>query len=211
MEAECHCVVVGLGNPGQKYEKTRHNIGAMVAQQLAATLGLPFKEEKRFHALTAKGLWKGKLLHILLPQTYMNDSGRAVGAYLGYYKIRPEALVVVCDDVELPFGQLRLRPKGRSGGHNGLKSIEAYLGTSDYLRLKMGVGKELGASTLAEYVLDTFKPDEFLKLEGFISQGSEVIKSLLNESSAAVMNRVNRPQPVEKAASPESPNKSIQG
>lgn len=205
-------VIVGLGNPGSKYENTRHNIGAMVAMLLVRRLGWSFKEEKRFHAQVAKGIIKGKNLHIILPQTYMNESGRSVGAYLGYYKLKPQALLVICDDVELPFGHLRLRTKGSSGGHNGLKSIEAYVNTREYLRLKMGVGKELLSSTLADYVLGHFKAEECEKLEGFIGQGAEVAVSLLSEPTAAVMNRVNRCiPPAASEASTDSPNKSIQG
>lgn len=200
-----HFVVIGLGNPGPKYEHTRHNIGALVAKALVRPLGWSFKEEKRFHALVAKGIYRGKVLHVVLPQTYMNVSGQAVGAYLNYYKLKPEAMLAVCDDVELPFGQLRLRSQGRSGGHNGLKSIEAHLGTREYLRLKMGVGKELANATLAEYVLDLFKPDEFAKLESFIGQGVEVVSDLLSEPSAAVMNRVNRIVPPASAGQPCAP------
>lgn len=209
--AAVHFVVVGLGNPGSKYELTRHNIGTLVAKTVVGALSWSFKEEKRFNALIAKGFCKGKVLHIVLPQTYMNESGQAVGAYLNYYKLKPEAVLVICDDVELAFGQLRLRSQGRSGGHNGLKSIEAHLGTQEYLRLKMGVGKELANATLADYVLDKFKPDEFAKLERFIGQGVKVVSDLLSEPSAAVMNRVNRSVPPVSAESPESPNKSILG
>jgi peptidyl-tRNA hydrolase, PTH1 family len=207
--AAVHFVVVGLGNPGAKYELTRHNIGTLVAKTIVGALGWSFKEDKRFKALTAKGSCKGKVLHVVLPQTYMNESGQAVGAYLNYYKLKPEAVLVICDDVELAFGQLRLRSQGRSGGHNGLKSIEAHLGTQEYLRLKMGVGKEVANATLADYVLDNFKPDEFAKLEGFIGQGVKVVSDLLSEPSAAVMNRVNRSVP--PVSGPESPNKSILG
>lgn len=190
-ENEKHCVIVGLGNPGQKYEMTRHNIGYIVAKALVKALGLSLKEEKRFQALVAKGNYQGKTLHILLPLTFMNESGRAVGSYLNYYKLSHKDLVVVSDDVELPFGRLRLRTKGGTGGHNGLKSIEAHLGTREYLRLKMGIGKELKSATLADYVLDLFKPEEFDKLEGFIANAVDVVKNLMSESTATVMNRVN--------------------
>ena len=104
-----------------------------------------------------------------------------------------------------------MRAKGRSGGHNGLKSIEAHLGTQEYLRLKMGVGKNLTDTTLAEYVLGTFRPEETMKLEGFVYQGAEVVKSLLSESSAAVMNRVNTSLPADGEENPKFPNTSIQG
>ncbi len=184
-----HYVLVGLGNPGRQYEYTRHNIGFLLAKMLARQLGFTFKEEKRFHALVAKGRYQTKTLHLLLPLTYMNESGRSVRAYLDFFNFKVNALMVVCDDVALPFGQLRLRAQGSPGGHNGLKSIEAHLGTREYVRLRMGIGKELGTATLAEYVLDLFKPEELEKLEGFLEQGSVVIKNVMTESIEKVMNR----------------------
>lgn len=208
--SESHFVVVGLGNPGAKYEKTRHNIGSMVATLLVRLLGWSLKEDKKFHALVAKGIVKGKNLHVVLPQTYMNESGRAIGAYLSFYKLKPESLLVICDDVELPFGQLRLRSKGSSGGHNGLKSIEAYIGTREYLRLKMGIGKELGAATLADFVLGHFRPEECTQLESFVRLGADVTTSLISEPIAAVMNKVNRCNPPAACeTSTDSPNRPL--
>lgn len=189
-QEEGHRVILGLGNPGRQYEYTRHNVGYLVTKLLAHKWGFTFKEEKRFHALVAKGRYQTKNLHLLLPLTYMNESGRSLRAYLDFYNFKADALMVICDDVALPFGQLRLRAQGSSGGHNGLKSIEAHLGTREYLRLKMGIGKELGSATLAEYVLDLFKPDELEKLDGFLEKGSEVIKLLITEPIETVMNRV---------------------
>jgi peptidyl-tRNA hydrolase, PTH1 family len=184
-------VIVGLGNPGKKYEFTRHNAGWLVAKAFAHSQGWSFKEEKRFFAWIAKGRYDGTTVHVVLPATYMNESGRAVRPYLDFFKLGPDDLVVISDDVELPFGHLRLRPGGSSGGHNGLKSIEAQLGTQNYVRLRIGVGKDLQAPSLADYVLDTFKPEEFTKLNEFIERGAEVIKCLLKEDITHVMNKVN--------------------
>lgn len=184
-------VIVGLGNPGRKYEFTRHNVGYMVASAFARSAGLSFKEEKRFSAVVAKGKFEGTTVHILLPTTYMNESGRALRAYLDYYKLGVHDVIVVSDEVELPFNQMRLRPGGSSGGHNGLKSIEAHLGTQNYVRLRMGIGKDQQSSTLADYVLDGFKPDELPKLDEFVNRGAGVVKSLLQESITDVMNKVN--------------------
>lgn len=178
-------VVVGLGNPGKKYECTRHNIGVMVAKNVAAKLHVSFKEEKKFHAHVAKGvLLTGQQFHVLLPTTFMNESGRAVRAYLDFYRLSANQLIVVSDDVELPFGQHRFRKKGSSGGHNGLKSIESMLGTQEYSRLKMGVGKDLAGAALADYVLGIFKPSELLELERFIEKGVDFILSSTNETIA---------------------------
>jgi PTH1 family peptidyl-tRNA hydrolase len=175
-----HFVVVGLGNPGAKYELTRHNIGAMVAQALAQEMNLSFKEEKKFHSLVAKGVCAGAYgqvaLHMLMPLTYMNDSGRAVKAYLEYYRLKPTALLVLSDDVELPFMHLRYRSKGGSGGHNGLKSIESALGTNEYARLKFGVGKGLDGRSLADYVLENFNPAEMAEIPLFIRKGVDYLR-----------------------------------
>lgn len=178
-------VVVGLGNPGKKYELTRHNIGVLVAKGVASRLNVDFKEEKKFHANVAKGVSQAGLqFHVLLPTTYMNESGRAVKAYLDFYRIAASQLIVISDDVELPFGQHRFRNKGSSGGHNGLKSIESMLGTQEYSRLKMGVGKDLAGVTLADYVLDIFKPSELLLLGDFVGKGVDFILSSTNETIA---------------------------
>jgi peptidyl-tRNA hydrolase, PTH1 family len=189
---EKHLVVVGLGNPGKKYESTRHNIGNLVAKALADTVGWSLKEENRFKALVAKGKFQDFTLHVVIPTTFMNESGYSVRTYLDFYKLGPQDLVVIVDDVELPFNQMRLRPKGSSGGHNGLKSIEAQLGTQEYIRLKMGIGKDLFGSSLADYVLSLFRPDEMAQLKAYAEQGVEAIKSLMHEPIAIVMNKVNR-------------------
>jgi PTH1 family peptidyl-tRNA hydrolase len=110
----------------------------------------------------------------------MNESGRCVRAYLDYFKLTASNLLVVSDDVELPFGELRLRPRGGAGGHNGLKSIEAHLGTQEYWRLRMGVGKDTQGESLADYVLSGFKPEEFLVLPAFVDRGVEVVKQHKN-------------------------------
>lgn len=173
-------VVVGLGNPGKKYELTRHNLGMLVVERLAYTLGWSFIDEKRFHGWAVRSRWDGIILHLLQPTTYMNESGRCVRAYLDYFKLTASNLLVVSDDVELPFGELRLRPRGGAGGHNGLKSIEAHLGTQEYWRLRMGVGKDTQGESLADYVLSGFKPEEFLVLPAFVDRGVEVVKQHKN-------------------------------
>jgi len=185
-------VVVGLGNPGKRYEYTRHNIGSLVAKSLIRSLGWSFKEEKRFNAFVVKGTFNNIMLHVVIPTTYMNECGSSVRPYLDYYKLGPQNLIVVVDDVELPYNRMRLRPKGSSGGHNGLKSIEAHLGTQEYVRLKMGVGKDLFGSSLADHVLSLFKPEEIEILSAYADKGVNAIKSVLQEPIAIVMNKVNR-------------------
>jgi len=174
-------VVVGLGNPGKEYELTRHNMGYLVVQAFADELKWNFKTEDAFCAKRAKGGIEGVTTHLLLPLTYMNLSGHAVKAYLDFYKLTPEQLIVVTDDVALPFGEMRKRDFGGTGGHNGLKSIQASLQTQNYVRLRLGIGcdKAVG-QTLADYVLQTFNSEEREKLPLIIQQGVLEVKKLLN-------------------------------
>ncbi len=184
-------VVVGLGNPGQKYSGTRHNIGFMVAQEFARRRNITLKEESRWPGLAAKGHTPEGTVHVLLPTTYMNESGRAVQRYLSYYKLTPSNVVVVTDDVAQPFGQLRIRAKGSAGGHNGLKSLQAHLGTTEYRRLKMGIGAQRPGQDLADYVLAKFTGQELDELERFIDGGANTVERLLREDVEDVMNAVN--------------------
>jgi PTH1 family peptidyl-tRNA hydrolase len=184
-------VIAGLGNPGREYEMTRHNIGFIIVQALAIEFNWSFKDEGQFNAKVAKGKVEGCAVHLVLPMTYMNLSGTAIRRYLDYYGIAHQQLVVVTDDVALPFGQLRLRLQGSAGGHNGLKSVEAHLGANDYPRLRVGVGHP-GEQVLAEYVLETFNQSELKELPNVISRGSNILKRLLKESLAEVMSFANR-------------------
>ena len=180
---------VGLGNPGKKYEMTRHNMGYLVIQSLAHLHQIPLAEDKRFIAIVGKGRVKGSQVHLLLPTTYMNESGQAVRRYMDYHKIALDDLVVVTDDADIPFGELRLRAQGSSGGHNGLKSIQAHVGTTDYARLRVGIGREGG--TLSDYVLDTFNKVETEHLVKILNQGAATLEMLLTEELTQVMNKVN--------------------
>lgn len=187
-----HCLIVGLGNPGKKYELTRHNMGYLVVRAFAQLHGWNFKEEKQFDADIAKGQVNEQIVHLLLPKTYMNKSGIAVRRYLDFYKLSVANLVVVVDDVALEYGEMRLRKTGSHGGHNGLKSIEAHLGTREYIRLRMGIGQKVHPETLADYVLDRFSKEELLILAEIVQQGAHILKRLINESITQVMNAINR-------------------
>lgn len=184
-------VIVGLGNPGKPYVRTRHNLGFLVVEELAKELAVPFKANKEANSLVAKGRVGEREVTLLLPQTFMNESGWAVRRYLDYYQISEAQLAVVCDDTALNFGQLRVRGQGSSGGHNGLKSIELHLGTQEFVRLRMGVGRSEVGRPLADYVLSDFNSAEMEALEAFIKGGVDVLKSLINEPLTQVMNRVN--------------------
>lgn len=132
-------------------------------------------------------------VHLMMPLTFMNLSGKAVRSYLDYYHLSREDVIVICDDVSLPFGKIRFRLSGSPGGHNGLKSIEAYLGSPLYMRLRMGVGhpKEVGELPLADYVLSAFSFEEEKNLNEFIERGSKILLRVLNESPTKVMTEVN--------------------
>jgi peptidyl-tRNA hydrolase, PTH1 family len=184
-------IFIGLGNPGKKYEMTRHNIGFLVIQAFAKCYGFVFREEPVFHSHIARGKVDDHPVALMMPTTYMNDSGRAVKAYLDYYKLTPADIVVVNDDIALGFGELRLRPSGSSGGHNGLKSVQFYLQTAEYARLRMGIGEHTGHPSLAEYVLDVFDQEELLKLPEFINRGVRALHQLLSLPISQVMNNVN--------------------
>lgn len=181
---------VGLGNPGTQYAMTRHNMGFLAVQAFADRLGWSLKEDRRFNAKVVKGVVENLTIHLLLPLTYMNLSGDAVRRYIDYFKIPLNNMIIVTDDIALPFGQLRLRSGGSDGGHNGLKSLEACFGTPQYKRLRMGIGHP-GEKMLANYVLEPFSHTEQQELPAFIDRGVEVLQRLLKENFTHVMNSVN--------------------
>jgi PTH1 family peptidyl-tRNA hydrolase len=199
-------LIVGLGNPGKQYEDTRHNVGFLVVKAFANQLGWEFKEDKAFQAFIAKGRIGDATIYLLLPTTYMNRSGEAVKNVLNFFKLSPEHIFVVVDDVALEYGQMRIRPKGSAGGHNGLKSLEEKLQTQHYVRLRMGIGspnKETeGSDHLADYVLGQFNREERGQLDAFIERGAQVMMRLVTEQLAPVMNDVNAKQKT-RETSPE--------
>ena len=159
MENENVAIIIGLGNPGSQYDFTRHNIGFEVVDKIADSLGISFKRERLLKAKVATTFFGAKRLILIKPSTYMNESGRTVVAAMNFYKCPLKNLMIVSDDVELPVGKLRLRENGGTGGHNGLKNIRDRLGTNDYARLKVGVGKDISTG-LADYVLAKFSREE---------------------------------------------------
>jgi len=183
-------ILVGLGNPGKKYEMTRHNMGAIALQAFAKKHGAQFKEDSKFLAKVAKVSLFDQMYHLLLPTTYMNESGQALRRYFDYYKLKIEDLLILVDDADLPFGAYRLKEKGGTGGHNGLKSIAAHLGTSAYARFRLGIGRKEGGD-LADFVLDSFSKEELKMLPQLLSQYVDVLDRLCQESLEQLMNEVN--------------------
>ncbi len=153
-------LIVGLGNPGSEYAKTRHNAGFAVAERLAGRWSLEWAYEKKFSARLAQAQRGNRRVLLCQPQTYMNASGEAVRSVVGFFQIPVARLLVVVDDADLPLGQVRLRPGGSSGGHHGLESIEQHLGTRDYPRLRVGIGRQDGAREITGYVLGRFGSTE---------------------------------------------------
>lgn len=183
-------LIVGLGNPGKTYVKTRHNIGFRILEVFAEQKGLEFHKDKSFKAALAKGKTEHGALYLLKPQTYMNLSGEAVQLCSRFYEIPVENLLIIADDFALSFGELRLRRQGSSGGHNGLKSIEHHLGTQEYPRLKVGIGYP-GQKSWPDYVLEEFTPEENKSLPEVIANAVEAMDLWLQQGIDAAMRSVN--------------------
>lgn len=169
-------IVVGLRNPGADYEGTRHNVGAEVVESVVGRLGeTPGRASSRISAAVAQtGIGEDRTL-FLLPYVYMNDSGRVVRAALDYYKVSTDDLLVVHDDIDLPFGRLRLQVAGGSGGHNGIRSVESALGTKEFSRLKIGVGRPPGSQDPAGFVLRQFSKSERPEVDVMVEDAADVV------------------------------------
>ena len=154
-------LIVGLGNPEPKYDKTRHNIGFEAVDALARTWQISWSENRRFQALFGEGrAANGDKVRLLKPLTYMNRSGQAIRAVADWYKLPPESVLIIYDEMDLPVGRLRLRLSGSAGGHNGMKSAIAHLGTQNFPRLRIGIGKSSGDKDSVSHVLGKFTPEE---------------------------------------------------
>jgi peptidyl-tRNA hydrolase, PTH1 family len=181
-------LIVGLGNPGAKYLHTRHNIGFMVIDKLGSSIDSSSKE--RFQGAILESRSDDETLVLLKPLTFMNDSGTSVSQVARWYKIPPEKILIICDDLDLPFGTIRLRPKGSAGGHNGLASVIRHLGTDEVHRLRIGIGRPVSGSTV-NYVLSRFSKEEQTELTNAINTASEVAGCWLRDGVQTAMNRYN--------------------
>ncbi len=183
-------IIIGLGNPGSKYALTRHNVGFTVVDRLAKKLSVKVNEPL-CHSLISLATYQGEYLILAKPQTYMNDSGRAIKALLEWYEILPEEILVVYDDVELDFGKLRIRKRGNHGGHNGVKSIISQIATVEFPRLRVGIGGAPEGDDLVEYVLSEFEPHEEEIMAEVEERAAEAIICLLTEGIDTAMNKFN--------------------
>lgn len=182
-------LIVGLGNIGPEYENTRHNIGFRVVEKLAEKLEVSFASDRL--ADSAQGKYRGKQLFMLKPTTYMNLSGKAVRFHLDKHKIETKNLIVITDDLALPFGKTRLRPSGSDGGHNGLKSINELLQTQNYPRIKFGIGSNYPKGAQADYVLSPFTDEEESAIKPFIDKCVEGVLSIIMEGVERTMTKFN--------------------
>ena len=180
-------LIVGLGNPGREYEATRHNAGFWWVDELARLHKLNFKNEAKFHGLTARGQLHGNEILLLKPQTFMNVSGRAVGALAQFYKITPLEILVVHDELDLPPGVARLKMGGGHGGHNGLKDIVAHLGTKEFWRLRFGIGHPGERADVSNYVLNDPRREERELIDEAMQQAQDIAHLVIEGKTEAAM------------------------
>lgn len=198
-------LVAGLGNPGRKYLETRHNVGFMLLDRLATSQGESWAEEKKWHTQ----VFRSGDAYYLKPQTFMNESGKAVAAVSKFYQLTPDQLLVVYDDVDLPLGSLRFRADGSAGGHNGIKSIISHLGTQAFPRLKVGIGRSEGAKKMIGHVLGKFETEEQEILEKTLQEAQSALECALDRGLDTAMNQFNRkPKSKKKQPKPNPENKA---
>jgi PTH1 family peptidyl-tRNA hydrolase len=184
-------LVAGLGNPGSQYAKTPHNVGFRVVELLAERVGSGFKNSPKLSSEVANGSLNGTDLVLVKPTTFMNNSGLSVSAVMRYRKLDPSDVIIVVDDADLPLGTLRIRPRGSSGGHNGLKSVSAHLGTDDYVRVRFGVGRGETRGGLAGHVLRPFLSSEAELVDSTVSRAADAVAAVMKDGCEAAMNAFN--------------------
>ena len=184
-------LIVGLGNPGADYARTRHNAGFLVAERLAERWRARWNYENKFNARLARTERGSRRVLLCEPQTYMNASGEAVGAVAAFYQIPLAGLVIVVDDADLALGEIRLRPGGSSGGHHGLESVEQHLGTRDYARLRIGIGRQAGAREITGYVLGRFNSTEAAQADKVLTVAADQVETWLDAGIQKAMSQFN--------------------
>jgi peptidyl-tRNA hydrolase, PTH1 family len=184
-------LIVGLGNPGAEYAQTRHNAGFLLVEKLAAQWKADWTNERKFKARMAKSDRQGKRVLLCEPQTFMNWSGETVGEVAGFYQLPLPQLIVAVDDADLPFGEIRLRPGGSSGGHHGLESIEQHLGSREFARLRIGIGRKDGARQITNYVLGKFEPAKQELLEKILERAANQVECWLAAGLQKAMSQFN--------------------
>ena len=184
-------LIVGLGNPGAEYAKTRHNAGFMLVDLLSNRWRADWNNEKKFQSRIAKTERNGKRLVLCEPQSFMNLSGEAVGSVVKFYQLPLRNLVVVVDDADLPLGEIRLRPSGSSGGHHGLESIEKHVGSREYARLRIGIGRKDNRREISGHVLGKISVTEMVLMEKVLARAADQIESWLAHGLQKAMSQFN--------------------
>jgi PTH1 family peptidyl-tRNA hydrolase len=184
-------LIVGLGNPGAEYAKTRHNAGFLLLEKLAAHWKADWTRERRFNARIARAECNDARVLLCQPQTFMNLSGEAVGTLKNFYQLPLKCLLVVLDDADLPLGEIRLRARGGSGGHHGLESIEQHLGSREFARLRMGIGRKDGGREITDYVLGKFDPGEAALVKKVLGRSADQVECWLDAGVEKAMNQFN--------------------
>jgi PTH1 family peptidyl-tRNA hydrolase len=183
-------LIVGLGNPGKEHARNRHNVGFMLLDKLADDFQITFSRRKS-NAAFAECLLDEKKVYLAKPQTFMNDSGRSVEALVRFFRIPESQLLVVYDELDLPTGNIRIRPAGGSGGHRGMRSIIHKLGTQDFPRMRIGIGRPPGKMDPADFVLQDFSPDEKIEFPLVLNRAAECVRLFIQEGIQSAMNNGN--------------------
>ncbi len=183
-------LVVGLGNPGEKYAGTRHNIGFDIVDACSNALNIPLDQAK-FKGIYGSRLINGEKVFLLKPLTYMNLSGTSVVPLMNYFNISPEDLLIIYDDLDLPTGKIRLRQKGSAGGHNGMKSVIQHLGTEKFNRIRVGINRPEDGEAIINYVLGKYRPDEREAMQDSVIQATKAVESWVSSPFLIVMNQFN--------------------
>lgn len=189
-------LIVGLGNPEPKYEQTRHNIGFAAVDAASSAWGIPLSENRKFQAAFGEGKLLADKIRLLKPLTYMNNSGQAIRSVTDWYKLPPSSVLVIYDDMDLPLGKIRLRLSGSAGGHNGMKSAIAHLGTQNFPRLRIGIGKPQTAikdASTVSYVLGRFSAGENKIVSEVLQLVLEAVELSIKQGVEKAMNRYNNP------------------
>lgn len=194
-------IIAGLGNPGSEYAKTRHNVGFMFVDALAGKLGVTEWKDK-FEAKIGEARIGTEKVLLVKPQTYMNESGRSVGPLMSFYKLEPEDLIVVHDDMDIPAGTIRIRKKGSAGGHNGIKSILAHIGDEHFSRVRIGIGRPLPGWTVVNHVLAPFPEEDAKRVAEAIEYLIPAVECIVKEDIDKAMNQYN-PKKAKKAKVPK--------
>lgn len=185
-------MIVGLGNPGTKYQETRHNVGFMLVDKLAKREKVAFSHDNIFQADIATTFINGEKIYLVKPTTFMNESGKAVHALLSYYGLDESHLLIVYDDLDMVVGKIRFRQKGSAGGHNGIKSIIAHIGTQEFDRIKIGIGRPKPGMTVIHHVLSTFDTEDRIEIDKALDKLDSAVNYYLQENNLEkVMRKFN--------------------